>query len=77
MTLDKHPISGVRSFGRKTVASIVFEKAMISAGYEKTGSIVTWQGRVKVWWEHKTYNRVESIYSPDKRVVITAYHVDN
>ena len=32
--------------------------------------------RLKIWWRHDTYRRIESIYSPDETVAITAYHVD-
>lgn len=75
MTLDKHQIDGVQSFGRTTVASSVFETALSAAGYTKAGSAPGQAGCVKIWWVHSTYRRVESIYSPNKEKVITAYHV--
>lgn len=74
MTLGKHRIDGVQPFGQEVVASSIFEKAMLDAGYQQAGSIPTHAGRTKIWWVHKTYARVESIYDLKKAVVITAYH---
>jgi hypothetical protein len=75
MTLDKHQIDGVPPWGQRTVDSKVFEAVMLAAGYMITSSAPAHQGRIKIWWTHTTYSRVESIYSPDKSTVITAYHV--
>jgi hypothetical protein len=47
---------------------------MKDAGYSQSGSAPGKIGRVKVWWNHATYPLVESIYSSDKKTVITAYH---
>lgn len=47
---------------------------MQRAGYTMSGSAPTKGGRYKIWWIHNKHRRVESIYSPDKTVVITAYH---
>jgi hypothetical protein len=75
MTLDKHSIQGLAAFTTKTLPSTEFEKMMISAGYVDTGSAPAQGGRIKVWWSHPDYPRVESIYTPDKNTVLTAYHV--
>ncbi|MDF5725378.1 MAG: hypothetical protein PUP91_33995 [Rhizonema sp. PD37] len=75
MTLDKHIIQGLSAFTTKTLPSGEFEKRMISAGYYEVGSAPAQSGRMKVWWSHDTYPRLESIYSFDRKVVITAYHV--
>jgi hypothetical protein len=75
MTLDKHVIQGLPTFTIKTLSSGEFEKMMISAGYIDTGSAPAQGGRIKVWWSHDDYPRVESIYSPNKNTVLTAYHV--
>jgi hypothetical protein len=74
MTLDKHQIDGLSGFKRKTLPAHEFEKLMRDAGYEMAGSGQGQAGRVKVWWTHKTHRFVESIYSNDKTIVITAYH---
>ncbi len=75
MTLDKHTIQGLAAFTSKTLPSREFEKLMINAGYFEVGTAPAQGGRVKVWWSHDDYPRVESIYSPDKNTVMTAYHV--
>jgi hypothetical protein len=74
MTLDKHEIQGLSSFKRKTLEASTFEDLMKDAGYSQSGSAPGKIGRVKVWWNHATYPLVESIYSSDKKTVITAYH---
>lgn len=75
MTLDKHTIQGLSTFTTNTLPSREFEKKMIDAGYYETGTAPAQSGRIKVWWSHDSYPRVESIYSFDRNVVITAYHV--
>ena len=60
MTLDKHKIEGI---------------VQIQAGYTKIGTAPAQGNRIKSWWTHPTYPRVESIYSPDGTIAITAYHV--
>ncbi|MGB3636658.1 MAG: hypothetical protein WBA39_03565 [Rivularia sp. (in: cyanobacteria)] len=75
MTLDKHIIQGLAAFTTKTLPSNEFEKRMINAGYFEVGSAPAQGGRIKVWWSHDEYPRVESIYSLDKKIVLTAYHV--
>jgi hypothetical protein len=38
------------------------------------GSAPAKGNRIKVWWNHPNFRRVEAIYSPDRNLVITAYH---
>jgi hypothetical protein len=75
MTLDKHQIQGIQGFNSRVISSNEFEKAMIDAGYSISGSAPAQNSRIKVWWIHEQYPRVEAIYSPDQKIVITAYHV--
>jgi hypothetical protein len=75
MTLDKHIIQGLAAFTSKTLPSSEFEKLIINAGYFEVGTAPAQGGRIKVWWSHDDYPRVESIYSPDRNIVLTAYHV--
>ena len=75
MTLDKHTIQGLTAFTTKTLPLSEFEKRMINAGYFEMGTAPAQGGRIKVWWSHDEYPRVESICSLDKNTVITAYHV--
>jgi hypothetical protein len=75
MTLDKHTIQGLAAFTTKTLPSSDFEILMLNAGYFEVGTAPAQGGRIKVWWSHDDYPRVESIYSPDKLTTLTAYHV--
>lgn len=75
MTLDKHQIDGLSAFTRKVLSAGQFESLMETAGYRISGSAPAQGGRIKRWWVHDQYRRVESIYSPNERMVITAYHV--
>ncbi len=75
MTLDKHTIQGLIAFTTKTLPSNEFEKRMINAGYYEVGTAPAQAERVKVWWSHDAYPRVESIYSSNRKIVLTAYHV--
>lgn len=75
MTLDKHNIEGLAVFTTKTLLSREFERRMVDAGYFEVGTASAQGGRVKVWWSHNEYPRVESIYSPDRNIVLTAYHI--
>jgi hypothetical protein len=74
MTLDKHQIDGLPKFTQKTMPVGDFEKLMRNAGYDIAGTGQGQAGRIKGWWAHSTHRFVESIYSPDKMTVITAYH---
>ena len=75
MTLDKHQIDGLSEFTTKTLPAPDFEVRMVAAGYSLAGSASAQGNRLKIWWIHSEYQRVESIYSDDKQTVITAYHV--
>ncbi|MGG6266750.1 hypothetical protein ACQ4M3_10225 [Leptolyngbya sp. AN03gr2] len=75
MTLDKHKIEGVSQITTKTLPAEEFDRMLIEAGYDKIGSAPAQGNRLKIWWTHPTYPRVEAIYSPDGAVAITAYHV--
>ncbi|MCL1465602.1 hypothetical protein [Argonema galeatum] len=75
MTLDKHTIQGIPPISAKTLPVADFEQLMVNAGYIRIGSAPAKGNRVKVWWSHPTFPRVESIYSSDMQVAITAYHV--
>jgi hypothetical protein len=75
MTLDKHQIDGIGGFSEKVLPENRFEELMTNAGYLPIGSAPAQGGRIKIWWSHPTFRNVESIYSGDKTMVITAYHV--
>lgn len=75
MTLGKHRIDGIILEVIKARSATYFESLMINAGYEMSGSAPAKGNRIKIWFKHSVYRRVEAIYSPDKRTVITAYHV--
>jgi len=75
MTLDKHKIEGIPRITTRTLPSEEFDALLIQAGYSKIGSAPAQGNRLKVWWTHPTFDRVEAIYSPDGKIAITAYHV--
>lgn len=75
MTLDKHQIDGIPQITKKILPSTEFELLLLTAGYEKVGIAPAQGNRLKVWWTHTTFRRVEAIYSPDGKTAITAYHV--
>jgi hypothetical protein len=75
MTLDKHQIDGIGGFSEKVLPASQFEELMTNGGYSKYGSAPAQGGRFKVWWGHELFRNVESIYSSDRTIVITAYHV--
>jgi hypothetical protein len=75
MTLDKHQLDGIGGFSEKVLPAAQFEELMMNAGYSISGTAPAQGGRIKVWWIHLTFRTVESIYSEDKSIVITAYHV--
>ncbi len=74
MTLDKHQIDGLSPISSKILPAEVFEQLMFNAGYTVVGSALAKGNRIKVWWNHPSFRRVETIYSPDRSLVITAYH---
>ena len=74
MTLDRHSLDGIPQITARTLPSSEFEELLINAGYTKLGTAPAQGNRVKSWWTHPTYRRVEVIYSPDLATAITAYH---
>jgi hypothetical protein len=76
MTLDKHKIDGVPQITSRTLPAIEFEERLMQAGYSKVGSAPAQGNRIKAWWTHPMFDRVEAIYSPDSAIAITAYHVN-
>jgi hypothetical protein len=77
MTLDKHQIDGLAQISSKILLASDFEQLIRDAGYTRIGSAPAKGNRVKVWWSHPTFSRVEAIYSPDLTLVITAYHTNS
>ncbi len=75
MTLDKHKLDGIPQITSKTLPKEDFEIRLEKAGYQLAGSAPAKGNRLKVWWNHTSYRRIEAIYSPDGQIVITAYHV--
>ncbi|MEO0456300.1 MAG: hypothetical protein AAF152_06900 [Cyanobacteria bacterium P01_A01_bin.114] len=76
MTLDKHKLDGIPQIESKTLPTETFESLLTGAGYTKLGTAPAKGNRIKSWWMHLTYRRIEAIYSPDGEIAITAYHVD-
>ncbi|MEO0352882.1 MAG: hypothetical protein AAF282_22825 [Cyanobacteria bacterium P01_A01_bin.15] len=76
MTLDKHKLDGIEQITEKTLPTEKFEKLLTDVGYYRLGSAPAKGKRVKIWWRHETYRRIESIYSPDETIAITAYHIE-
>lgn len=74
MTLDKHQFDGIGRITAKTLPASSFEQLLLDAGYTKIGTAPAQGNRLKAWWTHPTYRRLEVIYSPDSSIVITAYH---
>jgi hypothetical protein len=77
MTLDKHKIDGVPQVTSRILPSPEFDQLLSQAGYTKVGTAPAKGNRIKAWWTHSEYQRVEAIYSSDGTVAITAYHVDS
>ncbi len=75
MTLDKHQLDGIPQITVKTMTSQEFESLLAGGGYRKLGTAPAKGNRLKVWWTHSTFRRIEAIYSPDGTLAITAYHV--
>lgn len=76
MTLEKHRLDGIPRITRRTLPTSEFEAMLKGAGYTYLGSAPAQGNRHKAWWTHDTYRRVEAIYSPDRQIVITAYHTE-
>lgn len=77
MTLDKHKLEGIKQITVKTLPTDKFESLLSDAGYLKLGTAPAKGKRLKVWWRHEQYRRVEAIYSSDGKIAITAYHIEN
>ncbi|MEO1069318.1 MAG: hypothetical protein AAFW95_09390 [Cyanobacteria bacterium J06638_6] len=75
MTLDKHKLDGISQITSKTLPRETFDTLLLKAGYQQAGSAPAKGNRLKVWWTHAAYRRIEAIYSPDGKIAITAYHV--
>ncbi|NJL48396.1 MAG: hypothetical protein HC929_14090 [Leptolyngbyaceae cyanobacterium SM2_5_2] len=75
MTLDKHKLDGIPQITSKILPVNEFETLLVSAGYQRASSAPAKGNRIKVWWNHSNYRRIEAIYSPDCKIAITAYHV--
>ncbi|MFP5274847.1 hypothetical protein [Coleofasciculus sp.] len=75
MTLDQHDLDGIAKITVKILPTPEFEALLIAAGYSKMGTAPAKGNRIKVWWVHASFRRIEAIYSPDGAVAITAYHV--
>lgn len=74
MTLDKHRIDGLPKILDRTMPDTRFEQMLVDAGYTKIGSAPAKGNRIKAWWTHPSYQRVEVVYSGDSQIVVTAYH---
>ena len=77
MTLDKHKLDGIAQITVKTFPVEKFEALLSQAGYQQAGSAPAKGNRIKIWWTHTKHRRIEAIYSPDSKVAITAYHVND
>lgn len=75
MTLDKHKIDGLPQITSRTLPTTEFDTLLTEAGYIRIGSAPAKRNRIKSWWSHPTFARVEVIYSSDNTVAITAYQV--
>ncbi len=74
MTLNKHRIDGLPKILERTMPAAKFEQMLLAAGYIKIGTAAAQGNRIKAWWTHSSYRRVEVIYSSDAATVVTAYH---
>jgi hypothetical protein len=75
MTLNKHKLDGIPQISAKTLPAQELDALLINAGYTKIGKAPAQGKRIKTWWSHSTFRRIEAIYSPDETIAITAYHV--
>lgn len=75
MTLNKHQIQGLPKFKCTILDANQFETLMIDAGYSISGTAPAQGNIVKVWCIYELYPKVESIYTPDQKNVIPAYHL--
>ncbi len=75
MTLNKYRIDGLPAITSRTLPASELDAMLPAAGYAKIGSAPTQENRLKSWWNHSKFARVEVIYSPDGQTAITAYHI--
>ncbi len=75
MTLDKRKLDGIAQITSKILPTAEFDGLLLQAGYTKVGTAPAQGKRLKVWWSHGSFRRIEAIYSPDGKIAITAYHV--
>jgi len=61
MTLEKHQIDGLSPILSKILPAEVFEQLMLNAGYTVVGSAPAKGNRIKVWYNHPSFRRVEAI----------------
>jgi len=76
MTLEKHQLDGIPAITVKTLPASDFDELLLAAGYIKIGTAPAKGNRIKVWWNHPNFRRIEAIYSLDGALAITAYHVN-
>ena len=76
MTLNKHKLDGIPQIAAKTLPAQEFDALLINAGYTKLGTAPAKGNRIKTWWSHPIFRRIEAIYSSDESIAITAYHVN-
>lgn len=76
MTLDKHRIDGLPNILDRIMVTSRFEQLLVDAGYVKVGTAPAKGNRIKAWWTHPLYRRVEVIYTNNGLIVVTAYHVN-
>jgi hypothetical protein len=76
MTLEKHQLDGIPAITAQTLPASDFDELLLAAGYIKIGTAPAKGKRLKTWWSHPSFRRIEVIYSPDGLIAITAYHVD-
>lgn len=76
MTLDKHQLDGIIAITAQTLPASDFDELLLAAGYVKIGTAPAKGNRIKTWWNHPSFRRIEVIYNPDGLIAITAYHAD-
>lgn len=56
------------------MSAIAFEKIMFDVGYIKMEVEPARDGRHIVYYDHEEYGQVTTIYSPNRKRVVNAYH---
>lgn len=75
MTLDEHEIQGLPKITKKSLRAKTFERLMQESGYSPYEQKRARGNRWEIYWEHNEYPNVLTIYTNDKDIVITAYHI--